>query len=126
MKIFKDLGRYYLGENEKQWHVKMKLPNGQWLSELWPEDEEPEIEGLPPSDVVERISEQLEKYLFKSNREETRKLIEWCRENAEELDRLWAETEIKRIRNELTKLTKQAEELQAMYLTNKSDKESEK
>jgi polyhydroxyalkanoate synthesis regulator phasin len=59
-------------------------------------DEDVETGDLPPSEVVEIISEQIEKAWISTSREKDRKTIEWIRDNSERLDKMWAKDEIER------------------------------
>lgn len=103
----KNLGRYNLASNEKDWSVQVKLPDGapaKWIGESWPEDEEPYIEDEPPSVVIEMIAERLESHWLSTSREEKRKTINWCRENYETLDAKWAEREIRMTQGQIERL----------------------
>ncbi|KCB52854.1 hypothetical protein ACLQ9J_04285 [Bordetella hinzii] len=94
MYITKTLGRYNWASNDKLWCVQMRMPDGKGLSETWPEDEEPDIEGLPPSQVLDLIEERLKAYLFHSGRDEMLARIAAYREQAEQLDDAWARLQI--------------------------------
>jgi hypothetical protein len=102
--ISKHKGRYDLCSTEEKWCVSVRLPPGapkEAISQTWDLEDEPDIDGLPPSDVVELISERLESFLVNTRREEDRKVIEWVRENAEPLDALWAGSEIERLKRQI-------------------------
>ncbi|OWT68063.1 MULTISPECIES: hypothetical protein [unclassified Achromobacter] len=94
MYISKTLGRFNLISNEKRWQVGMLMPDGKFLSELWPEDEEPDIDGVPPSVILEMIEKRLNSYLFKSDRDKDLARIAAYREQAEQLDDAWARAKI--------------------------------
>ena len=100
MRIIKTLGRYDFCSNQKEWQVAiMGLPEGcptQSLSECWPEDDEPDTIEMPPSEIVDFISERLESYLLNTGRKEKRETIKWLKEHSDELDSEWAKTEISR------------------------------
>jgi hypothetical protein len=91
MYITKTLGRYnFANTAEKQWCVQMIMPDGKGLSETWPEEEEPDIDGVPPSQVLDLIEERLKSYWISTRREETLARIAAYREKSEELDDAWA------------------------------------
>ncbi|MEN5063595.1 hypothetical protein [Achromobacter aegrifaciens] len=91
MYISKTLGRYnFANTAEKQWCVQMIMPDGKGLSETWPEDEEPDIDGVPPSQVLDLIEERLKSYWISTRREETLARIAAYREQSEQLDDAWA------------------------------------
>lgn len=116
MYITKTLGRYNLASNDKQWCVRMRMPDGKGISEVWPEDEEPDIEGLPPSQVLDLIEERLKAYWFHSSREETLARIAVYREQSEQLDDAWA-------RSLIASLERQIKSLEVYLAEEPADKE---
>jgi hypothetical protein len=93
-----NLGRYDLAHpKEEQWHIVMVLPGERRLSELWPPEQGPSIDGRPPSEIVEEISERVGSHWISSSRERDRETIAWVRENAAAIDDLWARAEADRI-----------------------------
>lgn len=105
--ITKSLGRYNFCSNDKQWCVTIRLPEcapKQAISETWPEDEEPDTEGQPPSVVIEIIAERLESYWISTGRDEQRKVIEWARQNATILDDAWAKRKIESLQRQINEL----------------------
>lgn len=94
MYVYKTLGRFNVLSSDKQWQVQMRMPDGKFLSELWPEDEEPDIDGVSPSKILDLIEDRLKWYLFKSRRDETLARIAAYREQAEQLDDAWARRQI--------------------------------
>jgi hypothetical protein len=99
--------------------IRVWLPDGapmKFLAESWNEGKEPDIENRPPSQVVEEISDKLEKAWIDTSREEKRKAIEWCRANAELLDRLWAEGLIRAEQRTIARSQKRIRKLLTDYL----------
>lgn len=95
MIIAKTLGRYnFANTAEKQWCVTMYMPDGKQLSEKWDEDDEPDIDGVPPSQVLDMIEERLKSYWICTRREETLARIAAYREQADQLDDAWARRQI--------------------------------
>lgn len=95
MYITKTLGRYnFANTAEKQWCVDMRMPDGKGLSEKWPEDEEPDIDGVPPSQVLDMIEERLKSYWIATGRDEKLARIAAYREQSEQLDDAWARRQI--------------------------------
>jgi hypothetical protein len=114
--ITKNKGRYDLCSNEEQWHVSIKLPNDapqRSLSDTWNLDDEPDIEDMPPSEVVEIISERIESYLLSTSREENRAVVQWIRDNAERLDAEWAAGQIKLMESRRAALAERINSLRA-------------
>jgi hypothetical protein len=106
----KNLGRYNLCSADKSWSLHLNLPKdapARGLSQLFDEDQEPQIEGCVPSEIVEMISERLESYLFSTDRPEKRKVIEWCRANADRLNSEWAKSEIERCKAKIERLQRE-------------------
>lgn len=112
--ISKHKGRYNYLSNEDSWCVSIDLPADaprQSISQCWDLDEEPDIDSLPPSEVIELISERLERYLLSTKREEYRKVIQWVRDNAERVDAFWAAEEIERLERRRDRLAQDIERL---------------
>lgn len=95
--ISKNLGCYnWADTSQKSWLVSMRIDDLA-ISEQWDADSEPEIKGLPPSEVVELISERLEKYWINTDRERKREVIKQIKANKFEIDKAWANSEILRL-----------------------------
>ncbi len=95
MRIIKTLAAYnILDPSEKQWCVQMFMPDKSALSEKWPENDEPDIDGIPPSKVLDMIEERLQSYWIYTGREEKLARIAAYREQAEQLDDAWARLQI--------------------------------
>jgi hypothetical protein len=104
--IHKQFGRFNLLRANKSWCLQLRLPDdapARSIAETFNEDEEPDDSG-PPSEIVEIIAEKLESYLISTKRDETRKVIEWCRENADRLDHIWAEARINSLKLQIGRL----------------------
>ena len=117
--IRKRLGRYNLCSTEKEWLVSIQFPSGslfQRIRETWAEEDEPDIDGLPPSEVIELISERVESHLISSSRKEERKIIGWVRENAERLDAQWAQDEIAQKRKCIERLHSEIKSLECLEI----------
>lgn len=94
-RITKNLGHYYIGTRDQQWCVQVLSPDGKWLAAMWPEDDEPDTERRPPSEVVEIIAERNAR-VWSTAREEKAASTALCRLHAAFMDRNWAMAEIKR------------------------------
>lgn len=116
MQITKVKGRYNFCSNEEQWRVAITgLPNeapAKYLSKTWDIEDEPYIKNLPPSEVVEIISERVESFWISTSREKDREIIQWIRNNSEELDVKWAKGEIKRKEKAIGRLQEDIERLE--------------
>lgn len=119
MRIIERKGSYDLIHPEKkQWQVAISgLPEdapNQAVSAMF--DEEQGIDDLPPSEVVEFISDKIESLWISTSREEKRETIEWIRENAERLDKIWAKKEIERTKKEIKRLQSYVDDLRQDFL----------
>jgi hypothetical protein len=101
---YKEKGRFNLLSNDQQWHVVLRASNGKVLSQTF--DDEPEIDGLPPSEVVEVLSTRIESFLFSSEREKQRTVIAWFREHADLIDSGWARNRIESLHNQIDDLSR--------------------
>jgi hypothetical protein len=92
--ITKNLGRYNFASNAKDWCVQVMMPDGKVMSETWPEDQEPETEGVPPSEVIEMMVVRLKSYWLSTRREETLARVEEFRPQFPAMDAAWARAQI--------------------------------
>lgn len=104
--VGKSLGKYDFCSNDKQWCVSVKAPDGKWISETWDEDNEPDIEGLAPSEVIDLIEERLKSYWICTSREEKLARIAGFREVAEQQDHNWAQEQISFHQREIDNLSR--------------------
>lgn len=102
--VTKNLGRYNICANDKQWCIQVLLPNGKWLSETWPEEDEPHINGVPPSAVVEMIEDRVKSYWISSRRKEQLEQVEGARPMFDQMDDAWARARIKALEHEISHL----------------------
>jgi hypothetical protein len=103
--ITKNLGAYnWANTQEKQWSVQVLMPDGKMLSEMWPEDEEPDTDGLPPSEVIELIVTRTKSYWVSTRRGETLARIEQFRPMFAQMDDAWAREQIKSLERRITSL----------------------
>ena len=118
--VSKSLGVYNLaGPGKKQWLVELRV-NGlrdlpAVLSATWEEDDEPDIDGLSPSEVMDLLERRFESYIIDTNREKKRASLAWMRENAEGIDRAWAASRVKSFRVEAERLNNQIASLTREY-----------
>jgi hypothetical protein len=103
--VQKTLARFNWARNEQQWQLCVRLPDNSFLSELWDEDDEPDVDlDTPPSEVVELISARLESYLMHSERDKKRQKIAYARTVYPELDRQWATRRIGEARDLIARM----------------------
>lgn len=89
----KDFGRYNFAGTEKSYCVALHTPYGN-VSQTWPADDEPNISGCLPSDVLDLIDTRLASYVYTSRREQDKATIAVIREHAIELDVLYVQNRI--------------------------------
>ena len=122
MKVFvgKSFGAFNLANPGcKQWCVELRvtgLPGPPVsLAAIWEEDDEPDIDGLSPSEVMDLLERRFESYIIDTNREKKRATLAWMRENAEEIDRAWAASRVESFRMEAERLNNQIASLTREY-----------
>ena len=118
--ISKSLGVYNLaGPGKKQWLVELRVKGLRdlpvVLSATWEEDDEPDIDGLSPSAVMDLLERRFESYIIDTNREKKRASLAWMRENAEEIDKAWAASRVESLRVEAERLNNQIASLTREY-----------
>lgn len=91
--ISKNLGRYDLASYDKDWNLSLRTSYGN-ISAMFDEEDEPEIEGAMPSEVLDMIEERIESYWISTSREKDRKKIKEIREHLNELDLIWAKEQL--------------------------------
>jgi len=123
MIISKNRGRYDLCSTEEEWCVSIcVLDDGleRCISEIWPLDDEPDIDNQPPSEVIELIAERVERHLVSAGRPKDREIIQWVRENAEHCDDAWARQQIQRLERRREALATQILSLQQHLIPSKN------
>ena len=122
MKVFisKSLGAYNLANpGQKRWSVELRVMGLQdsplVLSATWEEDDEPDIDGLSPSEVMDLLERRFGSYIIDTNREKKRAALAWMRENAEEIDKAWAAPRVESFRKEVESLNRKIASLTREY-----------
>ena len=118
--ISKSLGVYNLaGPGKKQWLVELRVKGLRdlpvVLSATWEEDDEPDIDGLSPSEVMDLLAQRFESYLIDTSREKKRAVLSMMRDNAEEIDKAWAASRVESLRVEAERLNNQIASLTREY-----------
>lgn len=98
-----NLGRYNFAGTEKDWCVSLYTSFGN-VSETWPEDAKPDIDGLLPSEVLDLIEERLDSYWINTGRKERKEKIAQIRGHVKEIDAAWLSARIAATENELADL----------------------
>jgi hypothetical protein len=97
----------FSGKSEPEWQVWMQLPEGapkRGIGETWEEDDEPDVEGLLPSEVASLMSKRNESYWIKTSKEENRAVYAWVAANAALIDATWLWDQITAKERELESL----------------------
>lgn len=110
--FYKHLGRYNWAGNEKDWCVQLNTPYGN-VSEMWPEDDEPDLDDLLPSEVLQMIEDRLDHYWISTGREAKKAVIAAIRVHEIEVDAAWLDAEIERTERALSKLRDRRAALEA-------------
>jgi hypothetical protein len=102
--VTKNLGRYNWAGTEKEWFVQVLLPDSKWLSASWPEDDEPEIDGVPPSRVIEMIEARERSYWINTALQGKLDLIADATPFLERMDDAWAKSRIATLERQIASL----------------------
>ncbi|QTO46366.1 hypothetical protein [Burkholderia latens] len=103
--VTKNLGRYNLASNDNDWCVQVMMPDGKTISARWPEDDEPDTDGRPPSEVIELIVARLNSYWICTNRTETLARIDAARPMFDQMDDAWARRQIAQHERQIKELS---------------------
>jgi len=114
--IYEYTGNYnLLNPSEKSVQIGVRnLPEGcpnKFICETWEPGEEPDIEGLSPSEVIEAINERTQSYWVNTSKTNHQAIANWAKENAKLIDSEWAKGEQERLDKKIQKLTERREEL---------------
>lgn len=101
-------GRYYLGRSESQWRVVLDTPFGK-VSYIF--EEEPNINGMLPRQVLDLIEMESKKAWIDTGREERNKKIAALREYEDVIDKMYLIELLKRAKSEVVSLNTQLAEL---------------
>ena len=93
-RYFKSLSRFNLIGQEKNWQVQLLTSSGN-VSALFDEEEEPDLENLLPSDVLDLI-EARTNAVWSSNKADRLAKIAELRQQIEKLDVAWLAVELER------------------------------
>jgi len=91
--ISKNLGRYDLASYRKDWNLVLSTSYGN-VSAMFDEDNEPDIEGLMPSEVLDIIQERNDSYWFSTSQTKDREKADALRKRINELDLIWAKDQV--------------------------------
>jgi len=86
----KQLGRYNWAGTEKNWNVSLSTDFGT-VSEMWDADDEPEIDDLLPSEVLDIIEARCRYWWISTERDEKLERIAAIRAHKNEIDMAWLE-----------------------------------
>ena len=108
--IDKSLGRYNLYSNDKEWSLSLRYGD-LYISERFDEDEEPDTDGVMPSDILWEIKEKKSKYLYSSSAQKDNEIIQKLEEVSKEMDIQFINQKIKYHTSEVNDYQKLLEEL---------------
>jgi len=97
--------------------IRVWLPDGapmECLSAEWKDGKEPDIDNLPPSEVVSLIAKQFAREGNTS--EKALSVIGWCRLHCVMIDKLWAQNEVERAKKRIADAQKLIVELTDSYI----------
>ena len=97
--------------------VRVWLPDGapgEMLSAEWKDGKEPNIDNLPPSEVVSLIAKQFAREGNTSFK--ALNVIGWCRLHCAMIDKLWAQNEVERAKKRIADAQKLIVELTDSYI----------
>jgi hypothetical protein len=98
---YKTLGRFNICGAEKDWQVVLSTDAGT-VSAMWDEDDEPDIDDCPPSEVLDVIEARLTRpHFWSSDKDRKLAVIAKMRESIESADREWLTVRVTRAREAL-------------------------
>jgi hypothetical protein len=116
-RIVKYLGNFnWCDRTDKDWQVSIILPNGEIISMLWAEENEPDIDGMPPSEVVELMKKRSDELWIYTGRDELNRKAAWVAEHAAEIDRDWALSQIDGLTKRIEHMSAEIEILRKSYV----------
>ena len=97
--------------------VRVWLPDGapaEMLSAEWQDGQEPNIDNLPPSEVVSLIARKFARSGDTSDK--ALAIIAWCRANHAMLDKLWAQDQVTRAKKRIAEAQSLISDLTDNYI----------
>lgn len=111
MKTFyvnKNLGRYDLLSNDKDWCVSVNIRHPDsplpCINETWSENDCPDLDGLTPVQVIDLIEEKVNSYLYTSRKAKYEPFFKWVKENRKSLEIQHAKEQIEEYKNKIIDL----------------------
>lgn len=106
-----NVGKYdFLHPDKRQYCLRLQTPVGS-VSELWTEEDMPDLEDALPSMVLDLIEKRLDSYLFTSRAEKTKPIIAAIREHIKEYDIEWATNYLETAKKEVERRESLLEEV---------------
>lgn len=102
--VTKNLGRYDFASTNKEWCVQVLMPDGKILSAMWDEGDEPDTDGVAPSEVVALIEARIKSYWIYTRRDEKLAQIEAVRPMFAKMDDAWARSQIATLERRIASL----------------------
>jgi hypothetical protein len=106
-----EIGRFNLASNEKDACLRLYTSGGNF-SQTFPLDEQPEIDGLLPSKVMDLIEARLDSYWISTGREEDKKRIARWRIEQSDFDAAWLKAQIEHTEKLLKVLRNQLDDIE--------------
>lgn len=95
---------------DKSWLLSIRVDAGV-VSAHFPEDEEPDIDGVSPMDVLWMIEERNKKYLYRGMAEKEAPVIQYIKDNQFAVEKEWAESQIKSLQSKSARIFKEIESM---------------
>jgi len=111
----KNLGRYNICGNEKSWCLTLYTSGGDF-NQIWPEEDEPDVDGFLPSEVMAVLRERLDAFLFISGREQTRARMDAWMAESHKYDLAWLQNQIDKHERQLRALRLQVDDVEESAL----------
>lgn len=115
--ISKNLGRYNFVRPVKNWmvsmHVQLEDKSHIEVSEIWDEDDEPDIEDKLPSDVLSIIEERIDSWWISTSREKNKEMIAQIRSFGNGMDIVWLKRKIESTIRQLNDYENQLSSIEA-------------
>jgi hypothetical protein len=111
IQINKQFGSFnWANPSEKTWLLSIRVDAGT-VSAHFPENDEPDIDGVSPIDVLCMIEERNKNYLCRGAAEKEAPVIQFIKDNQFAVEKEWAETKIKFLQSRSARIFKEIESM---------------
>jgi hypothetical protein len=115
IRITKNLGRYNLCSNDKDWNVSIRI-DGESISATWPQEDEPDVSDASATEVIQLILDRENSYWISTSRARINAQADKWLSSGAEINRAWATQQIAELQRKSADLYQQINRLRNEYL----------